>query len=863
MSPGMQPVAMSPGMQAAAMSPGMQPSTMSPGMQPSTMSPGIQAAAMSPGMQPSTMSPGMQAAAMSPGMQPAAMSPGTQAAAISPGIQAAMPSAPPTMAPAPSPSAFNNPALNVLEFTITFNADYNDVYLLNTTTFINAYNQALKNITNGATINIISVIPGSIKISTQIAFDNVILNQLCTRGDGSICGMIIDILLTKPRTLFISEPLLINLSVSCSDILQTYNYTSVIIPQLNNQSAPAPAPSYNLSIAASPSALFTPYFSSSPSQIQQSPAPSFSQYISQSPSQSPSSIPSSSPQLSPAPFSSINTQVSKDLYTIIYKDKLDDDQAETQPIKHMSDTLANCKIECSKNDNCVGISRHVDDLTIPDANDVIGDCTLLQSPYNLADYGVDSGWTTYIKEMPIMNTLSPSLPNSLPVPAPSPASYSIVPLPSPASNTSKKGFVVGTGSSSKPNIWGTSKITTLHAGWYYTWGMKPLTPAPVGILFTPMFWNIIKCPSCKPISSTYTYAQAVTAAISDLQTLTSLDPSTTENVLLGYNEPDGTNSSASACMLVSDAVAFWYNVINAQVSTFSTPPRIGSPAMYGDLIEISTDAPGTGKNIQNMPQPNGVPSTNTGTYTVQVNISNTTTPNMVTLNPWIWLDNFLIQVSQDYTANPSKYIKRKPFPDFICIHWYNVPNYTSFTTYLTNIYNKYHLPLRITEYSVADWNMNTTTTVPGCQHTNGWDWTFPTTANISTNGTAHFMSQSTSWMNSSQFVEKYTWKERTLLAMGTTSTPIAANDQAAHESATTSQSDPHIEASVKSVLASVASTPITTYAIPTGTTPDNIMSSTNCDVMNQSTLFITYNEFSTQTSTSPPLSPLGSLYSSI
>jgi hypothetical protein len=370
-----------------------------------------------------------------------------------------------------------------------------------------------------------------------------------------------------------------------------------------------------------------------------------------------------------------------------------------------------------------------------------------------------------------------------------------------------------------------------------------------------MFWNITKCPSCL---STDPYTTAVTKAQSDLTTLlAALNPATTENVLLGYNEPDGTNTSASAAMRVDYAVAFWYNIINARIANSTTPPRIGSPAMYGDLIiPPAGDTYGIAKNEMNIPGPSGITLTSAGTITID--ISNTSTPNNVTLNPLIWLDNFLIQVSQDYTANPSKYTRR-PFPDFICIHWYNVPDINKFTTYLTNVWNKYHLPIRVTEYSVADWNMTADSTKVGLwAHTTGYDWTFPTTANNKTNGTAAFMAASTSWMNQQPFVEKYTWKERTLLALPG---PVAATDQDAHSAALSSTST-----TVK-LAGNTTTNPITSYPIlPTGITPDGVISATNPDVMNQSTLFTYYIEnppAGPLQRPPPPLSPLGQLYASI
>ena len=241
--------------------------------------------------------------------------------------------------------------------------------------------------------------------------------------------------------------------------------------------------------------------------------------------------------------------------------------------------------------------------------------------------------------------------------------------------------------------------------------------------------------------------------------------------------------------------------------------------MYGDLINPPTDAPGTGKNINNTPQPSGISGT------VPINISNDrNSPNIVTLNPLIWLDNFLIQVSQDYIANPSKYTVRGPFPDFICVHWYGKPNATSFLTYLQNINTKYKLPIWVTEYSVADWGTTFNATTNTNTHTAGEDWAYPTSQNLSTNGTAQFMRQTVQGMNQLSFVERYSWKERFLLAYPGP-TPASAD-----------------------------------YPIPPGITPASIMSANNPDTMNQSALFQSYIHFPT---TMPPLTPLGNLYNSL
>jgi hypothetical protein len=407
-----------------------------------------------------------------------------------------------------------------------------------------------------------------------------------------------------------------------------------------------------------------------------------------------------------------------------------------------------------------------------------------------------------LNSAPIMQQPSP---NSAPIisqqifsPAPSryistPSYSPIMFSPSPFSVVGKKGFVVGNG-----DTVGGSKVNSLICKWYYTWGPTPVTPGPNGLLFTPMIWNISKTPN-------------VEAVINSFKTLNIPGQ---ENVLLTYNEPDGTNANAQGNMLVSQAVQYWPQIV-------ATNRRLGSPVMYGSLINITLDKPGQGKNINNMPQPTGI-TLNNGTITINIS-NNPAVANMVTLNPAIWLDNFLIQVWQDLQQNPGNYTVRGPFPDFICIHWYGNPAPNAFLSYLQAVYNKYHLPLWITEYSVADWNATwSDTPAPGStQHTKGFDWSIPTTANIQTNATAQFMIQTVQGMNAMPFVERYSWKERFLLsAPGTSPSP--------------STTPPALQLSVES--------------------------STNINYMNQSALFDSYVHFPT---TLPSLTPLGSLYASL
>ena len=381
-----------------------------------------------------------------------------------------------------------------------------------------------------------------------------------------------------------------------------------------------------------------------------------------------------------------------------------------------------------------------------------------------------------------------------------------------ASYKKNKGFVAG---NSDPTAG--VKVTHLNANWYYTWGAVPPTIPPIGINFTPMIWNIAKI----------TPQGTGSAAITVVNGLRSLSIGTTDNVLLSYNEPDGTNAAAQGNMTVGSAVSFWPNIVNATVSSYTTPPRIGSPVMYGSVTVAPSDAAGTGKNINNTPQPVG----NVGI--VQLTIAG----KIVSLNPAIWLDNFLIQVIQDYNLNPSKY-NRSPIPDFICIHWYGPPQTASFTNYIQDVYEKYNLPIWVTEYSCADW---TATCCPTKNTTlAGINWANPVAEDITaggsgSNSTVNFMTATMNWMQQQPFVERYTWKERYLLLPAGTPTPL-----------------PPTTAGMNLPGCGSAGCPLDSSS--------SVISASNPNFMNQSSLFNSYVHFPTAV---PPLTPLGQLYASM
>lgn len=345
------------------------------------------------------------------------------------------------------------------------------------------------------------------------------------------------------------------------------------------------------------------------------------------------------------------------------------------------------------------------------------------------------------------------------------------PLVTDTKRANKKGFVAGV---RDPTC--ASKIAVLNCDWYYTWGSKPPPTGPPGLLFTPMYWSIANAPS------------SALASFSVNNVPAGWDPVN----LLTYNEPDGTNAGAQANMKVGDAVAKW-------PALAATGRRLGSPVMFGSLLHSGSS-------------PNNTPLPPNGSAPVVVNISNDPkAPNNVTLDPTIWLDNFLIQINLLPT--------RPRNPDFICVHWYGPPKPASFLNYLTAVNAKYRLPIWVTEYSCADWPATCCSgDPPGTVHTTipgiSWDSFNGTLLDAAQNSTANFMQQTVQGMEAMPFVEKYSWKERFKLVP---------------------------------------------FTNPTGIQGDSQEGPGNPDHMNQSALFDSYVHFPMSL---PPLTPLGQLYAS-
>lgn len=352
-----------------------------------------------------------------------------------------------------------------------------------------------------------------------------------------------------------------------------------------------------------------------------------------------------------------------------------------------------------------------------------------------------------------------------------PASIPSAPLVVDTQRAKKKGFVAGT---SDPTC--AAKIAALNCDWYYTWGSTPPKVGPPGLLFTPMYWSIANAPA---------------SALASFN-VNNVPPGWDPINLLTYNEPDGNAPGAQANMTPDAAAAKWPDIV-------ATGRRLGSPVMAGSLIHSDTSP-------TNVPPPGGWPAPS------MVNISNDpNAPNLVSLDPSIWLDNFLIKINLQ-TPRPRN-------PDFVCVHWYGPPQADSLLNYLTAINNKYRLPIWVTEYSCADWPAtccggNPPGTVHSTSTTYTWDTFSGTPIDAAQNSTANFMQQTVQGMEAMPFVEKYSWKERFKLVP---------------------------------------------FTNPTGIQGDSPEAPNNPDHMNQSALFDSYVHFP---ATLPPLTPLGTLYAS-
>lgn len=116
----------------------------------------------------------------------------------------------------------------------------------------------------------------------------------------------------------------------------------------------------------------------------------------------------------------------------------------------------------------------------------------------------------------------------------------------------KKGCVLGM---SDPQI--ATKIRSVNPKWYYTWDVTPV-PGLEDLPFTPMVWG--------------------SKSLSKL--------SGTHDVVLGFNEPDG---SAQSNLTPSQALSLWSNVTNLGTK-IGSPATAGNPTTQGSWMEQFMDA---------------------------------------------------------------------------------------------------------------------------------------------------------------------------------------------------------------------------------------------------------------------------------
>lgn len=89
----------------------------------------------------------------------------------------------------------------------------------------------------------------------------------------------------------------------------------------------------------------------------------------------------------------------------------------------------------------------------------------------------------------------------------------------------------------------------------------------------------------------------------------------------------------------------------------------------------------------------------------------------------------------------EQFMQQSPKVDFIAIHWYAAPKPSSLLSLIDGLYEKYQLPIWITEFAVADW----------------------TTANKYTpEQVVTFMKTIIPELERRSYVERYSWKTRSL-----------------------------------------------------------------------------------------------------
>ena len=115
---------------------------------------------------------------------------------------------------------------------------------------------------------------------------------------------------------------------------------------------------------------------------------------------------------------------------------------------------------------------------------------------------------------------------------------------------SKKGFVYGSSDATTP-----AKVSALNVGWFYNWNFVRNPGVDASLPYTPMIWGMTSVNNPAAVSL-----------------INQLDNPGYENVVLGFNEPDGAKQ---ANMTVDMAIQHWPLLVG-------TGRRVGSPASAGN-----------------------------------------------------------------------------------------------------------------------------------------------------------------------------------------------------------------------------------------------------------------------------------------
>ena len=111
---------------------------------------------------------------------------------------------------------------------------------------------------------------------------------------------------------------------------------------------------------------------------------------------------------------------------------------------------------------------------------------------------------------------------------------------------SKKGFVYGSSDATTP-----AKVAALNVGWFYNWNFVRNPGVDASLPYTPMIWGMTS------VNNPNAFA-----------TINHIDNAGYENIVLGFNEPDGAKQ---ANMTVDQAIQNWPLLANSG-------RRVGSPA---------------------------------------------------------------------------------------------------------------------------------------------------------------------------------------------------------------------------------------------------------------------------------------------